>query len=669
MLAACGGGKRDTDDKTEVLPAPAPAAPRAQHPPTASHGSTIVHIAVTEDGRAAISSDQQGALRLWPVLDGTREPVVLRGAEPAGLAIARDGDGFVVADHDAASGVELIRVGPGGDLRGRAALGRDPEVLQVELVGGAALVLRADRVIEIVAFDGTVRTRLVPEPGTRTRSLIARAGRVLALLDVGSELRGRWIDVEATRATWGARTRPLPFDPTRAIAMSPDHRRLVGSKPGASHTPLIVDLASDTAGLHLMCVLADAQPDPFKFDSDDILPTALGFVDARTVACATNGLLSYWGTNGEAAAPTGPEITTVGVEHAFGDGVVVAGLGHQLGLYTPRAVHYLGYGFRELTNVRVVPTGLLIGKGDHKPILLDAALRERARFALPVQAGDWTDLVPLDDRYLLTVSTRPMSADAWGNAYQVSVYDAVTQSIHQLLPNRAAGGDLVYEPATQLLVSSDGGKHLLLRFDPRTHSFGARTELATTAIVRRIQLTDPAISDGLAALALRDADGAVLVDELGADDVTGATIAARASFRIAGELRAVDRAGQLYVHGPTDGDAITVVRHGIVIAKLAGAAPLALRPSPDGATVAGLGSQRIALYSTTGTLRWQAAAWGATDVLWALDGALIARYAGALATLDPTTGELAQRQCGWGFGLAETPFETSTTTPNVCDAR
>jgi hypothetical protein len=348
--------------------------------------------------------------------------------------------------------------------------------------------------------------------------------------------------------------------------------------------------------------------------------------------------------------------------------VVAGGLGHQIGLYSPAGPHYLGYGFRELTHVRVAPTGVLIGKGDQQPILLDANLRERARFSLPKLAGDWTDLLPLDDRYLLTVATRPMAADAWGNTYQVSVFDAVKRTVHQMLPNRAANSELAYEPTTRLLVSSDGVTNLLLRFDPLTHSFGERIELQSKAILKRIYLTDPDLADGVIAIGVHDNDGGLIIEELHAEDLRSGTIKARASFRISGELRAVDRAGQLYVHGVMDKQDVAIYRHGVTVAMLAGMADHALRPSQDGKLVAAVGTQRIVLASTDGKLRWQTAAWGATDVAWLPGGELAARYPGALVKLDPLTGQLQERQCGWAFGLQVTPFETSSSAPVACDA-
>jgi hypothetical protein len=675
LLAACGSSA-DPGASRPTATAKVVARPGAAPPPQpvhGTHGSSIVRIAATDDGRAAVTADQKGGIRLWPALDGTREPIVVFAAEPNALALAHDGDGFVIADHDGARGVELIRIAGTGKVLGRTMLAGDAPVEQVELTSAGALVLRTDQSLELVDATGTSRARVVPDPGTRIRALAQRAGRVLAIIDRDAVVTGRWVELAEGRATWGAVTPALPIDPARAIALSPDHQHLIGVLPN-SHLPVLVDLATGTPAKRSICTLDQARPsdggelkDPFG-DRADLSPTPLGFFDAKTIACSISSQLVWWSTSGDQITPKHADnVNTAGVEVAVADHLVTGGLGHQLGLYTPDGPRYLGYGFRELTHLRIAPTGVVIGKGDQQPLLLDDGLHQRARYVLPKANADWTDLIPLDDRYLLTTSTRPMSEDSWGNAYQVSIFDTQTNTMHQRLPNRASSNELAFEPSTQLLVSSDGLTSLLLRFDPATHSFAERIEIAGKPILKGLYLTDPQRADGVIAIAIRDDDGGIVVDELYGEDLRGGTLAPRTSHRLTGQLRAIDRAGQVYVHAPRDKDDVVVYRHGMATAKLAGLATAALHPSDDGTRVAAFGSARISLSTSGGALLWQTAAWGASDIGWTPGGALFARFPGALAKLDPETGALTERQCGWAFGLSVTPFETSANAPIVCD--
>src|SRR5262245_10461262 len=49
------------------------------------HGGTITQLAVTPDGKAAITLDDLGGFRLWPALDGSVEPRVTELPRPAQL--------------------------------------------------------------------------------------------------------------------------------------------------------------------------------------------------------------------------------------------------------------------------------------------------------------------------------------------------------------------------------------------------------------------------------------------------------------------------------------------------------------------------------------------------------------------------------------------------------
>src|SRR5690242_8976614 len=120
VLAACGADPSSSPAPAPVPappmpPMPPPASPRAAPPPlTAAHGSEILALGATIDGRAVVSADRIGGIRLWTALDGTREPVVIRAAAPRSVALLRDGDGFAIGTLDAAGGVHLIRTSAAG---------------------------------------------------------------------------------------------------------------------------------------------------------------------------------------------------------------------------------------------------------------------------------------------------------------------------------------------------------------------------------------------------------------------------------------------------------------------------------------------------------------------------------------------------------------------------
>src|SRR6184192_590488 len=108
LVAACGtsGSHPPAEPKPAAPPAP-PVIPQPTEPPPsaevvhpasraaieAPHGGAISTLAVTPDGTAAITADQLGGMRLWPVLDGSREPLVVDLPHARDLAIGTRADG------------------------------------------------------------------------------------------------------------------------------------------------------------------------------------------------------------------------------------------------------------------------------------------------------------------------------------------------------------------------------------------------------------------------------------------------------------------------------------------------------------------------------------------------------------------------------------------------
>jgi hypothetical protein len=147
----------------------------------------------------------------------------------------------------------------------------------------------------------------------------------------------------------------------------------------------------------------------------------------------------------------------------------------------------------------------------------------------------------------------------------------------------------------------------------------------------------------------------------------GTTITPRTTYRVPGELRAVDRAGRVYVHGADDHDDVVVYVHGEAGARLPGVAALTLRPNADGSRIAAFQSPRIAMLTSAGQILWDTAQWNSADLDWTATGELLVQFPSAVARLDLETGALADRRCGWGFGLSDQPLEIPRGGPTVCD--
>ena len=69
-----------------------------------------------------------------------------------------------------------------------------------------------------------------------------------------------------------------------------------------------------------------------------------------------------------------------------------------------------------------------------------------------------------------------------------------------------------------------------------------------------------------------------------------------------------------------------------------------------------------------GQVRWDTAQWSGAELDWTSTGELVVQFPSGIARLDLETGQLAERHCGWSFGLSEQPFEAGHTGPSICDA-
>lgn len=652
---------------------PAAATPRPAAPPlTAAHGSEIIALGATVDGLAVASADRIGGIRLWTVLDGTREPVVIRGGAARSIALLRDGDGFAIGTLDAAGGVHLIRTSAAGAVRGRATLAGGQPASEIVATAEGLLVLHADQALELVDAGGTVRSRLTPEPGTHVDSLVARAGRVLALVQEDKQLHGRWIAIDHG-ARWGADTPKLPFKIGHAV-LSPAGDLLAVSRPRSLH-PALIDLAKGTALRVPLCVTrewpheggGDDGPSDGELLRSDNAPLPLGFLSDKVVACSVMTALVWWGTDGSQQPSGAGSFAVATLPLAMTDRALVLGTGPNLALIHPAVNRFLGYGVHDLTGLRVSAVGVLAQGSSQESLLLDAGLGERARFEPGRGRFEWLDLAPADDRHAIA-TVRRQSADRRESTIQVAVFDGLARMVHQLLPYAARDREVVYEPATHLLASGDGGMAMLLRFDLVSHTFGEPIRVGSAISPSKLVLLDPRLSGGIAALAIDETSDGLLVGELREGELRpGTTVQPRTTYRVPGELRATDRAGHLYVHRADDHDDVVVFTRDVAGPRLHQVAALTLRPSADGSQIAAFDSPRLVMLTGTGQVRWDTAAWSGAGLDWTSGGELVVQFPTGVAKIDLETGAIADRRCGWGFGLSEQPLESGHSGPSICD--
>ncbi len=123
----------------------------------APHGAPITVIALSPDGKAAITRDTAGGVRLWPALDGSREPLVVPIRDPRTMALASDNaGGWVAALVDTVGGARLISVDATGNMQPIASW--PPMAMIAEMVimpgGEQILAVGTDHVIRLYDRKG-----------------------------------------------------------------------------------------------------------------------------------------------------------------------------------------------------------------------------------------------------------------------------------------------------------------------------------------------------------------------------------------------------------------------------------------------------------------------------------------------------------------------------------
>ncbi len=623
LLAACSGSTPEPRP-TPRLPAPRPAAavravavvapplpaPRLRSPQIAAHGHSIQLLAVSDDGTAAVTADFNRMIRVWPALDGTREPVVVTGPVPTALAIAHDGDGFAIAIEDAGGTLHVERITRDGAQRPEVAIESPLPYEQLEATRTGFVALRADDTVDMIAPDGTHHA--IAPPPARIARLVVRGDGVLAL----GQGHGRLL----VDGRWGDETPPLVFDIAHAV-LAPDQRHVAGV--AARGGIVEIDLASGRAS-----------------PVGDATETPLGYVDAATLVTTLAGSVVWHGPVQRRSADLSSTVAFTEQTTAVGDGRVVVALGVQLALPvpSPEKTQFLGYDLVDPTPFHATSLGLVV-RSD-LPALVDEQLVARPLLEKRHDT-DWMDFTLLDDRVGVAL-VRDFSEDM--EKRWCEVIDLATGKRIQKLAADARLDTLVWEPSTKLFATLSllGGE--LFRYE-HGKLVGAGSLPGSPD---RVFLLDPALAGG---------DIAVLVESGQLTRLDG-SLKAHDTRPVHGALIAIDRGGRLITRRGSDLAIGETVVHDL--------GRFGIRVSPDLKRIVAFDAKRISLIDRDGSVRWSVVAWGTRDIGWTADNELIAS-SGGLVRLDLATGQTIARRCGWTFSLATAVHMGAPTGTSACE--
>lgn len=594
---ALGGPEPQQYDELVIPAAPPPPEPIV----TGIPGASIDAFAVTDDGRAVVTSS--GSLRLWLVLDGTREPVVIAArGKTISLAIAQVGDGFAIARVDDTGTLALYRTTDAGAVTSRSTIASDRALERVWLVGEIAYALTDDGAVVRIA-NGAITGRLVPPPGERITTVLVRRKRALALFASPTGAHGRWI---GEPFAWTGETAALDVNHEQ-VAVSADHR-LLATTARRSRSVVILELAT---GKRVRTVTK--LPRELFVDL-----TIAGFLEDGSLGIVTAGMLDLWrdGKKTTNLATHGFFVRPVAIDRGF-----ISTYDHQLAISEGTKTRYLGYHLSGPTVMRPTPGGLLVATST-KLYRLDDQLAMRDRFKI----RDGYNIIPVDDERVLVSSRTGV----------VLVEIATGKQLQKL----SEGGFADYLPATRMVAVQQGKQLELGFYQPRAKRFGtlARVDLAE-GLDSTVRLLDPAVSRGrVAAIIEQPFDRFETTTTIREIRAVRPEASPPVVFGASREL-AEDRAPEWF--------------------------PIAARSKRSDGHEVTLGNQRVTLRDPSGVERWAIPAGEIHDVAWTASGELIV-LGGGIGVLDVATGAFVRRQCGWDFRLADDPTTDSQGRATLC---
>ena len=209
IAIGCAGDPSGAKGRTKVA-APGDAAvakvpPTTKAPPGAPHSGNLIEVTVDQAGAAALSLDEVGGVRFWPALDGSREPVLVRGSL-ANLDLLQVGDHWLGTGIDRAGSARVIRFEKDGTNLELLALPPNPRAIDSVILGdGTVAVLGEDRMVRMVREGKTIASYV--ERGYRPSQMRRHGDGSISLVAIEVGDKATTIDirrVNTKKRTWTA---------------------------------------------------------------------------------------------------------------------------------------------------------------------------------------------------------------------------------------------------------------------------------------------------------------------------------------------------------------------------------------------------------------------------------------------------------------------------------
>ncbi len=660
-IAAACGSPRPVRHEPKPLPRPPVAAHALPGAPTtvlhqtravieSPHGGAIVLLTGTPGADAVLTTDENGGVRLWPSLDGKREPKLVELPPAKQLALGHRGDGYVAVARDEVGGLYIAKLDADGRTLAHTTIGADPPFEGMAMSTLGLLAWRADHHVLLVDPDGAIKGDLGTEPQQRIVGIAVQGVNALALLEVEGVRKVRWLTLQPKLA-WGALV-DVPDQGMMGLA--------IALAPGLTHFALVSKTdKTGQVGVHEVAT--------GKLVTHDILVGTgieIDFVDDKLLAIGSReGGLRWLAV--EALAPMVPITTQLQPSQqrhllTAGGGLAILPRDGELMLMTPTDTKFLGYQTLSPQVTAPGPDGKLLVVSHPGAVMLDANLRETASKPLlglasnaHVAALEWVG----GDDWLVE------STDG-GAKLQIALHNLATGKSTVVRDNLSEVHYLAFEPTTQLVTLSFGAQAQVARLDRRTYTLDQLAPTLKRSAYEEVAfapLSSALGPNALVEVVIRDKPVARWFKDPKALDKPSATVT------LGGPYLGTDAAGTVYAWRPTSAGKLEVASYlnGKAVGTLPTQGPASLWPDPTATMVAEAGPTGITLYKGSAVM-WTRATEGVHEVHWLTDGGLAINHVTGVARLDVKTGAVIAVRCGWEFGLSSKPHPPAPRIEPIC---
>ncbi len=403
-------------------------------------------VAISTDGRAALSRDDQGNVQFWATLDGETEPQPVDVHSPESMALAPRGAGFTLTIVDTAGGGHVLRAGADGTSRETATISpTDPVSLLRPIPGeGRVLAVAADSTLRLYGETGKPLGKLEERDFRPTELCVAADGKSALVVIEGESLQ---------KLTIGKKKIALLGEAARLPAVAGGTRLGGACSPAADRYAFLRTGALSTGDIELVVVGIDGTEIASQKIGAQYGVSDLGFLDdGALLLWAPSSSLSAWKYDLKkkdlVARPGRPDAMLTTPKEVVAGGRLLSGDGTWLFVQDidAREQRYLGYDDFVPFMVAMSPSGVAAFADGVGNILVEDIAGEERRFlpAKPNGVGV-VGIYFVDDEHLL-------AADGSG------IMRLVAWRTRKVVERVWTGflGDAQYEPSTRLFRMSNG---------------------------------------------------------------------------------------------------------------------------------------------------------------------------------------------------------------------